>query len=163
VCKPIPLRWYMHIAMHTARQLLASPVLCVAKHSTRVARSVFRAMGVEATSAYRDADDDPDIDADDAFSRAVGEAVHANADPVAPVWFALHGGDASYGMDAATPAKRAAMAAGFYIAAEPLASAVPMATAIGNHDMRMFQRSSSSASSSSSADGSGEGEESESE
>ena len=57
----------------------------------------------------------------------------------AEVWFALHGGDASYGMDAATPGKRAAMAAGFFIAAEPLASAVPMATALGNHDLRMFQ------------------------
>ena len=60
----------------------------------------------------------------------------------APVWFALHAGDVTYGMDAATPAKRAAMATGFYIGAEPLSSAVPMATALGNHDLRTFQQSS---------------------
>ena len=67
-----------------------------------------------------------------------------DASQPAEVWFALHGGDASYGMDTATPEKRAAMAAGFFIAAEPLASAVPMATALGNHDLRMFLSSFSS-------------------
>jgi hypothetical protein len=89
--------------------------------STRAAREVFRAMATEVASP----------------NGGIGVAAQS-----APVWFALHAGDVTYGMDAAKPAKRAAMAAGFYISAEPLTSAVPMATAIGNHDMLMFQQPS---------------------
>lgn len=91
--------------------------------STRAAREVFLAMAAESMP----------LDGK--------EEVNAQTPTV---WFALHGGDASYGMDAAAPAKRAAMASGFFIAAEPLASVVPMAIALGNHDMRMFQSSTDS-------------------
>lgn len=82
--------------------------------STAAARAVFADMGAEITAgAYRST--------------------------VSPVRFALHGGDATYGMDGADAAKRAAMAMGFYAAAQPVASAVPMMTALGNHDLLMFR------------------------
>ena len=42
-------------------------------------------------------------------------------------------------MDGADAAKRMAMAMGFYTAAEPVATVVPMMIALGNHDLRMFR------------------------
>ena len=64
-------------------------------------------------------------------------ALRANASS-APVGFALHGGDVTYGADGVSSAKAAALAAAFYEAAEPLASMVPVANALGNHDLRVF-------------------------
>ena len=64
-------------------------------------------------------------------------ALRANASS-APVGFALHGGDVTYGADGVSSAKATTLAAAFYEAAEPLASIVPMANALGNHDLRVF-------------------------